>query len=143
KVGIMPFIFRDVLYNELSTFAKIWNLFLLGLLFFLLLPSSIFIRDRAKVSLILLELTEAALLADLIKKYKVRELYIFSAFEKDIIFLSHFLGSVFGVKITIVPSSNPISLYYRRVICHTFIFTAPFQEKEFELLKKDWHIQAT
>ena len=137
KVG---FISRDSLPNELNTFGALGLILQLLVLFGFLLPFSLLSKDKAKSSLILLELTENLLLAKALKNLMCKEVYVFSAFEKDTMFASYLLEQN-GIKVYLVPSSNPISNYYKHVICHSFIFTAPFQLKEFEGLKENWFVK--
>ncbi len=134
KVG---FISRDSLPNEMNTLGALGLTLHLVVLFGFLLPFSFLNKDKAKSSLILLELTENLLLAKALKNLLCKEIYVFSAFEKDITFASYFL-EYNNIKVNLVPSSNPISSYYKHVICSSFIFTAPFQLKEYESLKDNW-----
>ena len=134
KVG---FISRDSLPNELNAFGAFGLILQLLVLFSFLLPFSLLSKDKAKSSLILLELTENLLLAKALKNLLCKEVYVFSAFEKDTTFTSYLLEHN-EIKVHLVPSSNPISNYYKHVICSSFIFTAPFQLKEFESLKDNW-----
>jgi hypothetical protein len=137
------FIFRDHLYNESGYGAKLINSLMLILVFCIVFPLSWFRKDKAKVSLIMLELTEDQLLSSTLKKYGCREILIFSAFEKDIMLLSYFLQKYLKIKVSLTPSSNPISTMYPNVICDTFIFTAPYQKKEYEKLKDNWVVGRT
>lgn len=138
------YLFRDSLINELNWLEKrINSLFLLSI-FFLVWPVTFFKRDRSKPSLILLELTEALLVHKIVKKYIMQEVLIFSAYEKDINFLSYFLGSSLKVKVKFIPSPNPLSLHYKNVICDTFIFTAPFQTREVKNSTLfNWYVKET
>lgn len=134
------FISRDALPNEFNAFGVVGLLLQLLVLFSFLLPFSLLSKDKAKSSLVLLELTENLMLANALKRLMCKEVYIFSAFEKDTIFASY-LFEQNGIKVHLVPSSNPISNYYKHVICHSFIFTAPFQVKEFDMLKENWFLK--
>jgi hypothetical protein len=141
--GNYAFIFRDNLYNDLSLIRKIADSVLLLLTFFLICPVAVISKDRAKISLIMLELVETELLVEFLKKHGTKEIIIFSAFEKDILFLSLYLKSRTSIKVALLPSSNPISTLYKNVICDTFIFTAPYQKTECENLKHNWLFSST
>jgi hypothetical protein len=137
------FIFRDQLHNEAGVIFRLFNSLMLLLVFCAVLPFSLFRKDKAKAPLIMLELTEDQLLSGTLARYGCKEFRIFSAFEKDIMFLSYFLQKYHGIKVALMPSSNPISTLYRSVICDTFVFSAPFQKKEYEVLKGNWVINRT
>jgi hypothetical protein len=137
------FVFKNELANELNFMQKTWYALQLLLLFVFILPASWVRSNKANLSLILLELTEALLLARMLKKYNCEEIIMFSAFEKDTMFISLFLEYALGIRVSLIPSSNPLSTLYKNVICHTFIFTAPFQKIEYRLLKDNWFISAT
>jgi len=137
------FIFRDQLYNESNTALKVFNSLMLFLVFCIVFPISWFRKDKAKVSLIMLELTEDQLLTSTLVKYACKEILIFSAFEKDIMFLSYFLQKNLKVIVSLTPSSNPISTLYKKVICDKFIFTAPYQRSEYEKMKANWIVNTT
>jgi hypothetical protein len=142
-VSNATFVFRDNLYNELNIFSKIINSFYLLFLSFFIFSISILKKDKSKVGLILFELTELLLLFKILGKGKCKELYIVSAFEKDIVFICYFLKKKLNLKINIIPSSNPITFFYKNVICDTFIFTAPFQKNEYFNLKANWECNNT
>lgn len=135
------FVFRDSLTNNLNLFERLVNSCLLLFVFCLVMPIALLRKDKAKPSLILLELTEALLLTKILTIGKCNELLICSASEKDILFLSYFSGKKMNISVSILPSANPITFYYQHVICDTFIFTAPFQKNEYESLKKNWFIK--
>jgi hypothetical protein len=137
------FVFRDNLYNELNPFIRLFYFIQLIFVFILVFPVILIRKDKAKVSLIFLELTETLLLTKFLLKHGCEELLIFQAYEKDIQFISFFLLSKLHIKTTLVPSSNPISFYYKNVIGDTFIFTAPFQKIEYQRLKQNWYINKT
>jgi hypothetical protein len=43
--------------------------------------------------------------------------------------------------VLLIPSPNPISNYYNKVICSTFIFTVPYQEMEYQTFKQNWIVE--
>src|SRR6218665_510227 len=106
------FIFREQLYNESGLAAKLFNTLMLLLVFCIVLPVSLFSRDKARASLILLELTEDQMLSGTLAKYGCETFLIFSSFEKDIMFLSWFLQKFHGIKVTLPPSSTPVSTLF-------------------------------
>lgn len=136
------FIFREQLPNDLGFFTRVMLFLLLCFVFVVILPLSLFRNDKAKTSLILLELTENALLYRCLKSLRAKELYFFSAFEKDAYFTCYLLQSG-GIKVSMVPSSNPLSFYYAHVLCSRFVFTAAFQRLEYHHLKSDWIVEST
>jgi hypothetical protein len=133
-------IMRHGMVNELSFIEKLaFSLSILpaGLICVIF---SMLSRDKAKPAIIITELVEAYLLADFLKKRNANQLLIISAFEKDIFFLAHFLSTKMNIAVSLFPSPNVISLYYKKVTCASFIFSVPYQVFEYEKLKKNWRI---
>lgn len=137
------YLFKDDLPNLLTFSEKCWNVLMLGLLALVLLPLSLVSRDKAKPGLIFLELAELTLLIRILKLNGAKKLYVFSAYEKEICFMSWYLSQKMDIKVFLFPSANPIKHLYRNVICDTFVFSAPFQQKECEQLKLNWYIKST
>jgi hypothetical protein len=134
------FIYR----HGISNFLPKWKMLIFSieilLLFPFLLVWAVFRSDKAKPSLILLELVELRLLSDFLQVKKASQVLVFSAFEKDIVFLCYYLEKQRKIKVTLAPSPNPISIYYQNVICDTFVLSAAFQAREYERLKKNWFV---
>lgn len=131
--------YRGMIYGSFPITGKL--VFSIGL--FTLLPffliASLFTRNRAALFLVLLELTECRLLAQTLKNMPyVKKLILFSAFEKDVAFLSAYLMDVRGLEVQLVPSSNPLKNFYQQGICTIFTFTAAFHQSEFETLRDNW-----
>jgi hypothetical protein len=133
------FVFRERLSNELNLIEKLYYLTQLLFVLIIVYLVAFFSNDKAKPSLILVELTELLLLSHVLKKKNCRELYIFSPYEKDMTLIC-FLLQKQSIKINLIPSSNPISTLYKNVICNTFIFTARYQFREYEKLKQAWFV---
>ena len=131
------FAFRDCLPNDFSIGIRIKYIFWLLVYAVILFVVSLFFKDKSKLGLILLELIEGVLLFNAAKQMNVKKMLIFCAYERDIPFISlYFIQN--GWEIGIIPSSNPLYPFYKKVICPEFYFTAPFQKNEFKLLKPNW-----
>lgn len=136
------FVFREQLPNDLGFFARVTLFLFLFFVFVCILPFSLFRTDKAKASLILLEIAENALLYRSLKSMNIKKLYFFSAFEKDAYFTCYLLQSG-CIEVSMVPSGNPLSFYYERVFCTQFVFTAAFQQLEYHHLKSNWIVGST
>lgn len=140
KEPVYPLIFRETITSNFSTAKKVGTVVHLLCLYLIIQLFIVLFKDKSKVSLILLELTEQTALSEILKKNQAKELRIIGAFEKDMYLLSYFLMSELKLMVTLIPSSNPISFYYKNVVCSNFIFTAPFQQYEYNLLKDNWEV---
>lgn len=134
------FLFKDKLPNHLGRVEKFVNLILLGFLSFFLLPWALISKDKARSGLIFLELSEITLLLSNLRINGAKKLLILSSYEKEICFTSWYIQEKLNAKVYLFPSPNPIKHLYKNVICDTFVFSAPFQKKEYELLKNNWYV---
>ena len=133
----LQIVFRNYLPNDIGRGIRITYTFCLLTLAGILFIVSLFFKDKAKFGLILLELSEVLLLVNAAKQMNVKKMLIFCAYERDIPLISlYFIQN--GWEIGIIPSSNPLYPFYKKVICPEFYFTAPFQKNEFQLLKSNW-----
>lgn len=132
-------IFRKELPNDFVFFGKLSLLIKLLILTVVLLPRFIFKKNREKTAHVLLELVECELILKRLKNFRCEKLFVFGAFEKDASF-QQLMFKLNKISATIIPSSNPISLYYKTVIASSFAFTAPYQAIEFEKLKNMWEV---
>lgn len=132
------FIARDELGGQLGIIDRFISFLLLFVLFVVFFPLSILSKDKAKYGLILLELTEHTHLLKILNPHKVSDFYYFSAYSRDSPFLCYLLKKSTNIKISIIPSNNPISVHYSLVIADEFVFTAPYQLNEYQKLKKNW-----
>ena len=137
------FISRDNLPNQLSIWSRVGLVIALIITTIGLFPIWLFKNDRTRLALILLEAAEGSLIRAHLKSARANQLFIFSAYEKDISFLSYYLSKTNNIKVWLFPSPNPIRFYYQTVVCDTFCFSAPFQKSEFEELKINWQIRDT
>lgn len=116
-------------------------LFMLVSKFYLLIAIiAIFSNKRAQLALVPLEVLELNLLSRFVKKSKIKEIYFFSAYEKDTVFISNYFKNFLKIKIILIPSPNPIRNFYETVVANTFAFTMPFQAAEYEKLKHRWSV---
>ena len=139
----LSFISRDNLPNQLSFWSRVGLVIGLFITSIWLFPIWLFRKDRTRLALILLEATECSLIRAHLKSAKSTHVFIFSAYEKEISFLSYFLAKTGGIKVWLFPSPNPIRFYYQTVVCDTFCFSAPFQKIEFEELNINWQVRDT
>ncbi len=137
------FVIRSTLVNCIPKWYRLICFLYLNLIFLYIAIGCLFSSQRAKRSIILLELTENLLIAWYLKKNACKELIVIMAYEKDITFLCHFLQTRLKIKTTLVPSSNPIRFFYKNVISDKVVFTTPYQLKEYEDLKHNWIVEET
>lgn len=142
---IPPFVYlsRNYVHFVPSFFWKLSISFQLFLLFPVLFVVALFKKNRGNLALLSCELVETSFLLYHIKQMpKLRQVMLFSAYEKDCNFVSHLLRK-YGLKVQVVPSQTPIKNFYKKGICTTFTLTAPYHKNEFELLKQDWIYEAS
>src|SRR5690606_25233915 len=105
---------------------------------------ALFRSNRGNLGLLSVELAEAALLINQVKKMPaLRKVYMFSAYEKDCCFISYILLRKLNKEVQIVPSSNPLRNHYKKGICTTITFTAAYHPAEFEQIKSNWIYSST
>ena len=145
SIGITDtlFVSREKMNVAFSLKEKIGICFMLFISTFLIFPLYLVRSDKAKIALIILELTELAVLSKIISESGCKKCYVFSAYEKDISFLGYYFKYIKKIEVSLFPSPNPISIFYKTVICNRFFFTAPFQMIEYEALKNNWDCDAT
>jgi hypothetical protein len=90
----------------------------------------------------LLEFAEWCVLMKAIHVQGIEKMYFFCSFEIDGNFIS-LLAKRHEIRTIRIPSSTPLSNFYKEVSGDTFAFTAPFQIEEYELFKKQWHVNKT
>lgn len=124
--------------------------FLEKLLFLLvLLPFSLatfcwclFSKRSAIIGLLQLEFTELFCLMLHLRELNSTHLYFFCSFEVDGNLISAYLMDQ-NIDVHRIPSSVPLSFYYRSVIASEFTFTAPFQREEAEEYADLWMVDRT
>lgn len=131
---------RESLY--ISGFSnKFISLILLTVLSLWIIPSSVFTKNRkGSISLILLEFAEWIALLNILKSNKCNYLYHFCSYEKDAPFIG-WLNKHLGIIDHKIPSSNPLSNFYKYTFCDKLAITTPFQKPEFEFLSKNWRVK--
>lgn len=127
EMSIGNFLFR--LVNSLALFV----------LATVILPKSLLSTDRRRAAMIIPELAGISIILTSLLD-RCREVYYFSAYEKETMFCSVLLRRA-GIKVYLIPSSNPIHYFYKFVSCDTFIITAPFQILEMQRLRENWDIK--
>lgn len=95
----LSFISRDNLPNQLSFWSRVGLVIGLFITSIWLFPIWLFRKDRTRLALILLEATECSLIRAHLKSAKSPHVFIFSAYEKEISFLSYFLAKTGGIKV--------------------------------------------
>lgn len=97
-------------------------------LFFL----SLFSMQRSNLSLLLIEIHEAAALLAIIKQYQIKELHFFSSYEKDSNALTLLLQKA-GVNVNKIPSPSLLSVHHNQLIADSISLGSPYQEDELAL----------
>lgn len=144
SIGPYAYLSRNYCYFPVQWYKRMLIAIQLCLLFPILMVVALFKSNRGNLSLLSIELVEAALLLSQIKKMpKLNKVYLFSAFEKDCNFISYILQRKMNVKVQVVPSSNPLKNFYKQGLCTTMTFTAAFHPAEFEELKANWFYNNT
>lgn len=144
-LGHSNFVFksREGLVNEFSRTIKGYYLFLSFSVLALALVTSLFKKNRASLALIPLEFFELCILAETIRRRKVKKIIFFSAYEKDAVYITNYLKHDLKISVQLVPSPNPIGLFYKSAVCNIFTLTVPYQELEIQNLKKNWEVGNT
>ena len=132
------FVTRDKLGGQFTRLERLIVFTFLCAWFMVLFPISLFSKDRGKIGLILLELTENAHLIKVLDSSSVIGIYFFDAYNRDSIFLCYLLKKHTQITISIIPSSNPIATFYPVILADQFMFTTPYQVNEYENLKANW-----
>lgn len=148
---IMPFIKTESFYFQAKQelrfnggiLKKLMYTFLTLLVFLFTVILSLFYSNKANLALLIREFVELLILSDLVKRLQIKNMFFFSAYEKDTCYISDYLIQKRNVTVQLIPSPNPISNFYRNVICTTFTFTVSYQKCEYEKLKKNWIISDT
>lgn len=110
-------------------------------LFFIAFIASLFVKNKAQVTLIPLEILNLYFIYKCTLNAGVKDVYFFSAYEKDTVLITNFLKNEVGLNVVLFPSPNPISNFYKRVVCSTFVFTMLFQKNEYENLRHQWEVE--
>jgi hypothetical protein len=133
---------RDVLQVKMPWLWRLVMLVQLVLMSPFFFMASIFTSRKSSLALVLLQWTENNLVGQLIKGQGVDRLYLFGGYENDQCLTGLFLEEA-RVKLTLVPSPNPIKNFYRQVIADEFVFTSPFQRKEWQDIRHNWKVLKT
>ena len=134
-------IYRESLPNVISFFQKITAtlfLFCISVFFQLFHNNSKFKSQRA---LLLLEMVEWLKITTYCRKIKAKRFLFFCAYEKDANFISYLLMNDLDFSVQFVPSPNPLGNFYKKVVCSTFTYTAPYQKYQYEQLKSNWYVK--
>ncbi len=126
----MPWVWRFVMMAQLMLMTP----------FFILI--GFFSKRKSSFGLVLLQWVENNLVGQIANTQHVRRLYLFGGYENDQCLTGLFL-EVAGVNLTLVPSPNPIKNFYKQVVANEFVFTCPFQRKEWEDIKGQWNVLQT
>ncbi|MBM3427362.1 MAG: hypothetical protein FJX95_01110 [Bacteroidetes bacterium] len=140
KKEMRPGLCRDTMRVHLS-FSWKWTMtlgLLLSLPFFFLV--TMFSRKKSTVSLVMLQWVENNIALQAFVGQGVQRVYLFGGYENDQ-GLTGLMCEYAEVQLILVPSSNPIKNFYHEVIAHGFVFTSPFQRKEYADLKDRWSIK--
>ena len=140
KRPIDVYYFRDELAVEVPLMVRIimlghlltWTC-LLGLI-------SIGSRRKGNWGLMLMQWLENHSIAQQLKFQHCHKVYLFGGYEND----SPFTGLCFKtmkIKMVMVPSPNPIRNFYQQTIADGFVFTADFQQVEYEKYQAEWWVE--
>lgn len=139
-VGSPSFFAKATLPNSFSFIISALLLIPLLAIFIFGLFLSFFYKNKANVALLPVEFVELLQLACLLRGSPPKKIIFFSAYEKDTCYVSNYILKYLDIELHIIPSPNPISNFYQRVISSVFVFTAPYQKIEYETLKSNWLI---
>ncbi len=140
KAKFQDGLYRDTMQIGMSFFGQIVmsiQLILMSPFFFF---ATLLSSKKSTVSLVLLQWVENNLMVQCFGESKVRRVYLFGGYENDQ-GLTGLMCEHIHVELILVPSSNPIKNFYQQVIAHGFVFTSPFQRKEFIDLKNNWIVE--
>jgi hypothetical protein len=140
KVSINEIIYRDDFNFSISFLWKITLCFFTVLIFPYFLFFSFFVRNRSAFSLQILQFVENSMLAFVLIRMRAKQVFYFGGYENDQC-LTGIICTDLGIELTLIPSANPISNFYKEVIASKFIFTAEFQKIEYEKLKSGWIVK--
>jgi hypothetical protein len=132
-------LYRDTMQIGLSFSWKFWMTIQLIFMFPFFLLITLFSKRKSTIALVLLQWTENNIMAQVLACEKVHRVYLFGGYENDEGITGLFCEKL-KVKLILVPSSNPIKNFYKQVIAHGFVFTSPFQKKEYQELKNAWNV---
>ncbi len=134
-------IYRESLPNSIPLFQKITlTLFLfVTSLYFQLFKNKA--KNKAQQVLFILEMVEWLKITTYCRKFKATNFLFFCAYEKDANFISYLLMNELNFSVQFVTSPNPLSNFYKKVVCSTFTYTAPYQKYQYEQLKENWYVK--
>lgn len=140
KKEIQPGLYRDTMRVNLSIAWRCTMTLglLLSLPFFFL--ATMISRKKSTLALVMLQWVENNIALQTFVGQGVQRVYLFGGYENDQ-GLTGLMCELAQVQLVLVPSSNPIKNFYSEVIAHGFVFTSPFQRKEYEDLKSRWSIK--
>ena len=139
KKPVDVFYFRDNMPlggNGLVKIFMIGHLTVYAIFFSMI---ALFHSKKSHLGLMLLQWLENHSLAQHLHTQSVKQVFLFGGYEND----SCFTGlccKLSEVKMTMVPSANPIRNFYQQTIAHEFVFTAPFQRKEWQKYQSEWKV---
>jgi len=139
KRPVNVFYYRDEMPLAVSgalRFVYWMHLSLWGVFLYL---ASIFSSRKSTCGLMLMQWLENHVLAQQVRRGWVDEVYMFGGYENDSVFTG-LCFKVLKIRLTMVPSSNPIRNFYQQTLSDRFVFTAPFQRTEFEVYKHQWEV---
>jgi hypothetical protein len=90
-------------------------------------------KNRANRALLIKEIFEIDTVLWLIKQNAITEIFDFLPYEKDANLLSH-LAALEGVKMTFVPSLNPLKDHNHTMLADDIVLVTPYQREEFSRL---------
>jgi hypothetical protein len=96
---------------------------------FILFPVSIFAKQRRNIALILNEVTEAAYLLKICRKYNITKIHFYCPYEKDANALALLLMNKY-IYINKLPSPNLLVTHNSEIISNSISLGAPYQEEE-------------
>jgi hypothetical protein len=134
--GIRPdlFLSREQLSGSASFGQKFLSFFLVTKVFSLCWLGC-FSRNRADYALLMRESIEWFNLLSILKKNKIKEIYMFCIYEKDSNMLAYLLMKK-GIKVNKITSEVPLTFANRIILTNKLILCFNYQKEEVEAYKK-------
>jgi len=127
------------LYFRGSLMKKLFlTVFMMSTLPFILIFSS-YKPNRNYIIYSATELLDTIIMLSIFRQRKINNVVSFTSFERMTNLLCCVLNK-YDIELIKVCSPNPISMFYKYVVANKFVFTAPFQKEQYELLKENWFV---
>jgi hypothetical protein len=102
----------------------------------LVIPVTLFSKNRIQWSLIFAEYVETMGLVNIVRKTQAKQLYFFSPAEKDSNFIYLVLKNLYQIEIYKHPSPGALVAHNKNLMTDVLVLSSKYQEEEYELLLK-------